>query len=119
MTVKSCLNWRDLPSPGEINDLPSATVPDDALSIKEILDRYARGLPLGGERVPVYNNEELLPDFERMSEIERLEWLHSNADYISELKAQVQQEAQPSPLPHPSTHKQAELPLPATAPEVA
>lgn len=41
---------------------PSLTVPDQSLTIKQILDRYARGLPLGGSRVPVYEPDSDLPD---------------------------------------------------------
>lgn len=86
MTTKSILNWRGFPAKGEVNNEPALTIPDDSLSIKEILDRYARGLPLGGERVPVYNGDQWLPDFDRMSTIERAEWLSDNAEYIRELQ---------------------------------
>lgn len=44
--------------PGEINNSPSMTVPDQSMTIQEIISRYARGLPLGGQRVPVYDGEE-------------------------------------------------------------
>lgn len=42
----------------ESNRKPSMTVPDQALSIKQIMDRFARGLPMGGGFTPVYNGEE-------------------------------------------------------------
>lgn len=37
---------------------PSMTIPDQTLSIKEIISRYVRGLPIDGEKVPIYDGEE-------------------------------------------------------------
>lgn len=39
---------------GEINNLPSKTIPDQAMSIPELIRRYASGLPLGAPKVPMY-----------------------------------------------------------------
>ena len=36
---------------------PSLTIPDQTMSIKEILERYARGLPMDG-KVPIYEGDE-------------------------------------------------------------
>lgn len=50
------------------NTLPSLTIPNDAMSIPEMLDLYARGLPVDGmEKVPVYHGEEQhYPDMSKM-----------------------------------------------------
>lgn len=40
------------------NTKPSLTVPDQSMSVQEILTRYAQGLPLGGQRVPVFLGED-------------------------------------------------------------
>lgn len=43
----------------EVNLEPSLTVPDQSMSIPEILARYAKGLPLeGNNKVPLYEGEE-------------------------------------------------------------
>lgn len=42
----------------EENTAPSLTVPDQSLSINEILKRFASGLPLGGSKVPFYQDED-------------------------------------------------------------
>lgn len=47
---------------GENFTLPSLTVPDQTLSIPEILRRYSRGLSLGGMRTPIYEGEDDLFD---------------------------------------------------------
>lgn len=73
MQVKNMLNAKDFPKQGEVFTLPSMTVPDQSLTVRELMDRFARGLPLGGARVPIYEGEDdNTPDFARMdlSEIE-------------------------------------------------
>lgn len=35
----------------------SMTIPDQAMSIPELIRRYASGLPLGGQRVPLYSED--------------------------------------------------------------
>lgn len=47
------------PVKGELNTKPSKTIPDQTMSIKELMDRYARGLPLSGtNRVPIYDGDD-------------------------------------------------------------
>lgn len=43
---------------------PSLTIPDETLSIREILDRFARGIPMENvAKIPVYDGDEMrLPD---------------------------------------------------------
>lgn len=42
----------------EVNTLPSLTVPDETLTIREILIRYAKGLPISSShREPIYNED--------------------------------------------------------------
>ena len=58
----------------EHNTMPGKTLPDDSLTLREILTRYAKGAPLSvHEYNPVYHGEDVyLPDFSKMdlSEIE-------------------------------------------------
>lgn len=43
------------PDPGEFNSLPSLTVPDESLTVRELFERYAIGAPLGvSSYSPVY-----------------------------------------------------------------
>lgn len=52
------------------------------MTIKEILERHAKGLPVAGsKRIPMYTGEELLPDLQRMdiSEIQDLKGRINNA----------------------------------------
>ena len=67
----SPLTW--LPSDaielGEKNTLPSETQPDQALSLKELISRHSRGIPIP-KFEPVYDGENNLPDVSRMTAIE-------------------------------------------------
>jgi hypothetical protein len=37
---------------------PSQTIPDQTMSIRELIKRYASGLPLGGSQNPIYEGED-------------------------------------------------------------
>jgi hypothetical protein len=42
----------------EINNLPSETIPDQSMSVRELLSRFANGLPLGGLKEQTYEGED-------------------------------------------------------------
>lgn len=56
--VINSLNYDYTLNPGEVNTLPSQTIPDQSMSLRELLDRHARGLPLLG-REPIYHGEDM------------------------------------------------------------
>lgn len=70
----------------KISNKPGKTIPDQSLSVKELLKRYASGLPLGGEKVPVYDGEEdFLPDLSKMDLADRQEFLEEAKNEVSEI----------------------------------
>lgn len=66
--------------PGELNYLPSQTIPDQSLTVKEVIERYTRGIPFEQGKTPLYMDEEdseemdLMPDLKKLdlAEIEEL-----------------------------------------------
>lgn len=83
--------------PGEINFLPSLTVPDQVLSIRQIMDRFSRGLPIDGEQFAVYHGEDFeLPDFSRMdlAEIQEYREKLTHDNNVKRAKLQEQWDAQ-------------------------
>lgn len=78
--------WTNRPiTPGKKITGPSITVPDMAMSAEEIMTRYTRGLPLIGEKVPLYLGEnDELPDVRRL-DLAELEELRNKAkeDYLA------------------------------------
>lgn len=59
----------------EVNGRPSETIPDQTMSLKVLLERHARGLPItGNPSAPEYYGDEQMPDLNKMdiSEIHAL-----------------------------------------------
>ena len=90
---------------GEINTMPSATIPEDSMSLKEMLDRFARGVPLPEPRLQAYfNDKEILPPINSM-DLADLQTLKDNATLQTQiLENQLKDEI--------ASHKQATAPKP-------
>ena len=72
---KNQYNAEQFPAYYEINGSPSETIPDQTMSLKTLLERHARGLPItGNNSEPVYNGDQEMPDLNKMdiSEIHAL-----------------------------------------------
>lgn len=92
---------------GEKNDLPSLTIPDQSLSVSQIMARYAQGLPLDGVKVPVYDGDDDvdLPDPRRLDLAERQELAENVSRELSDLvdkRKRKQAKANQYPLPSSS-----------------
>lgn len=73
------------PDEGEVNNEPSLTVPDQSLTVSEILARFARGLPVTASQVsPLFEDTEGLPDPRSLDLVDRAELAEQ---YAAELKA--------------------------------
>lgn len=72
--VKNSLNANEFEKTYEKGGGISMTVPDQSMSLKEILDRFARGLPVTGARVPMYDEEDDMPDIRTLDLAERQEY---------------------------------------------
>lgn len=85
--IKHWLNYHEFPSVGEVNDMPSLTVPDETMSIREILVRYAKGLPLGGAKVEIWEGEDNdLPDIRTLDISERAELAEIYTEEIKSIR---------------------------------
>jgi len=85
--IKHSLNTHNFPKNYEKNYSPSMTIPDQTMSIRTILDRHSRGLPIDGIKVPIYEGEENdLPDWRRLDLAERQELAHLYKNEIQEIK---------------------------------
>jgi len=60
MLIKTQYNRKDHEERGEINTKPSMTIPDQTMSIPELIRRYANGQSLGGGRIPQYEENDIL-----------------------------------------------------------
>ncbi len=73
MKVKNSLNANEFPKKYREIKTPSMTVPDQTMSIRTILERYSRGLPVGGRLDEYYDEEDDLPDIKNLDLAERQE----------------------------------------------
>lgn len=79
---KTPYNAHLFPKEREKNFGPSKTVPDQTMSLKTILERYSRGMPIEGQE-GVYNGEDIVPDLRRMD-------LSEIADLTEEVRDAIQ-----------------------------
>jgi hypothetical protein len=86
MKIKHCLNAKDFPVKGKVCTTPSLTVPDQTMSIRTILERYSRGLPIGGRTDVYYDEEDDLPDPRTLDLAERQELAEQFKNEINEVK---------------------------------
>jgi hypothetical protein len=85
--IKHSLNANSFPKNYEKNTRPGITIPDQTMSIRTILDRHSRGLPIDGIKIPIYEGEENdLPDWRRLDLAERQELAHLYTNEIKNIK---------------------------------
>lgn len=46
------------PDPGHYFESPSQTIPDQAMSVREIMTRFTSGMPIGGNRTEYWDEDE-------------------------------------------------------------
>jgi len=79
------------------NTKPSQTIPDQSLTVSQIMTRYAQGRPLGGQLQTSYDqkeNEEIdfddyLPDLSKMDLADKHELLEKAKEHLDEVKKKL------------------------------
>jgi hypothetical protein len=85
--VKNSLNYDYKEQKGEVNNLPSMTIPDQTMSIRTIVDRYTSGLPVTGF-TPVYDGEDFyMPDPKTLDLVDRAELAEKVKEEVSSIKS--------------------------------
>lgn len=87
--VQNTLNYQHKLHKGEVNKKPSKTVPDQTMSIREILTRYAHGLPIEAGKVPIYEGEDYTPDPRHMDLADRETYKHYAKQQIEQTKQNI------------------------------
>lgn len=78
---------------------PSLTVPDQSLSLRELLTNYTRGHELPQNKaIPMYNENEFYPDIKKMDLVDIQELAQTNASKAGELKKQLEDYKKPKPI---------------------
>lgn len=91
--IKNSLNAHEFETKGEVNNEPSQTVPDQSMSLRELLIRYAKGLPLEGARTPIWEGEEGFDrDPETLDLAEREELAEKAREELKEINERIKNE---------------------------
>lgn len=69
----------------EINTLPSETVPDQSMSVHELLRRHQAGTLTDIQNYEVLYTDDL-PDLRGLDIIEKRQWIQDNEDYMVEMR---------------------------------
>lgn len=79
----------------ELNTLPSLTVPDQSMSVDEILQRFATGRPIPDlSSKMTYTGDQYLPDLKRLDLVEQQELIDRNKQHINDLEGRLKQRQQ-------------------------
>lgn len=68
---------------------PSLTVPDDSMSIREIVRRFASGLPVHGGRVGFYDEGDPMPDISKMDLADKQEVIENAKSELEEINQRL------------------------------
>lgn len=88
---KNTFNAHTFTKKYEKNTKPSVTVPDQTMSLREILTRYAHGLPIDSMKTPIYEGEEYVPDPQFMDLADREEFKKQAYREIEETKQKFEE----------------------------
>lgn len=95
--IRNHYNSKYFQKKGEVNEEPSLTIPDQSYTVQELLARFASGLPMSGQKIPMYDGEEETNDLEKLELSERMAIIRSAQEEIVEINERVkkrQMEAQ-------------------------
>jgi hypothetical protein len=94
MKIKNLLNAQDFEKNYEQSTKPSMTIPDQALTVKEILNRFARGIPVE-QHTTMYEDvespDDFLPDPRTMDLAERQQFAEMVQEELNHIRSQAQQ----------------------------
>lgn len=88
---------------------PSMTIPDQSMTITEMLSRTARGLPINSGQVPVYNGDKvLLPVWQSLDLIDRAKVVAAAEQAVAAKKAKRDEQQARMELQIAKSKKEAE-----------
>ena len=80
---------------GQENNQESKTVPDQSMTLRELLIRYAKGLPLEGAKTPIWEGEEGFDvDPEKLDLADREELAEKAREELKAINERVKEEVE-------------------------
>jgi len=89
--IKTYLNRDSFEKNYKLFTEPSETIPDQSLTMRQILERYARGLPLDAKR-PIWEEDDEfnpLPDVRTLDLSEKAEMLKQAKEELNQIKSRM------------------------------
>lgn len=107
-SIRTSQNY--VPPPGESNFPPSETQPNDAMSVRKILEKFSRGLPVGTGDIGYYDDPEDIDmsDFDDMDPFEKQMYIREHRERLEQMEQRLKDE-QKDP--------EAQLPVNSSAPQ--
>lgn len=92
--VWNSMNARFRRVEGQTFNLPSMTIPDQTMSMRTIVERYAKGMTSDIQKVPIYDDDGSSSgiDPRRLDLVDQEEMQRKNAQTITDLEKQVKKE---------------------------
>jgi hypothetical protein len=92
MKVKNHTNRESFPKNYKLFTMPSETIPDQTLTMRELLDRHSRGLPIN-VKTPIWDEEsdidDIMPDPRTLDISERQEFANSAKAELEGIKEKL------------------------------
>lgn len=89
MKFKTQYTWEHtIPEPSK---KPSETVPNQAMSIREIMYKYAQGQPIAHNPNLLFTGDECLPNLDKMDPVDRDQYIVAIGDKVQSLDEQKKQ----------------------------
>lgn len=88
MKVLNSIQARLQPQTGEVNKLPSKTIPDQEITPSDLLRRYATGQPLGLNKIDaIYDSDHDMevPELYKMNKMDKIHHIEQNSQNLSDL----------------------------------
>lgn len=77
----------------ERGSIISRTVPNQCMTVLEMIRRHRQGLPIEQSKGPLYQGDELKPNLDDMDLVDRQAYIDSVADHLVEIRARIDQAA--------------------------
>lgn len=93
MKFQTQYNAQEFPRIRERSNKPSMTIPDQSMTVSELVERNKRGLPLGGAKVAIWDENpetDFLPDIKKMDLAEIQEMKDNVQAIIKEKQADLE-----------------------------
>lgn len=91
MKIKNMLNAHLFPYDGKVFTMPSETIPDQTMSIREILEKHSRGIPYDAKTSIWHDEDEdnFMPDIRTLDLSERQDYIENAKKELAEVKEKI------------------------------